>query len=92
MGRIALARRFKLWIPDCAVGRLSIGDCRHGPFLELFARGTRPGWSYWGNQADESYKTTWETYAHNSHSEKSALKSSKRSKQTDRAFDLFPAE
>ncbi len=43
-----------------------IESCSKGPFLELFARGTRPGWTYWGNQADEDYKPTWETYAFNS--------------------------
>lgn len=43
-----------------------IEDCSKGPYLELFARGTRPGWTYWGNQADESYKPTWATYAYNS--------------------------
>jgi N6-adenosine-specific RNA methylase IME4 len=43
-----------------------IESCSKGPYLELFARGTRPGWTYWGNQANESYKPTWETYALNS--------------------------
>lgn len=43
-----------------------IESCSKGPYLELFARGTRPGWIYWGNQADESYKPTWKTYAYNS--------------------------
>ena len=43
-----------------------IESCSKGPYLELFARGTRPGWTYWGNQADESYKPTWKTYAYNS--------------------------
>jgi len=46
-----------------------IEDCSQGPYLELFARGTRPGWTYWGNQADESYKPTWDTYAYNSAAE-----------------------
>jgi len=46
-----------------------IESCSPGPFLELFARGTRPGWTYWGNQADESYKPTWKTYAYNSAAE-----------------------
>lgn len=46
-----------------------IESCSKGPYLELFARGTRPGWSYWGNQADESYKPTWDTYAYNSAAE-----------------------
>lgn len=43
-----------------------IESCSKGPYLELFARGTRPGWLYWGNEAHESYQPTWKTYAHNS--------------------------
>lgn len=43
-----------------------IESCSPGPYLELFARGTRPGWTYWGDQADEGYRPTWETYAYNS--------------------------
>ena len=43
-----------------------IEDCSSGPYLELFARGTRPGWKYWGNQADENYKPIWKTYPYNS--------------------------
>jgi N6-adenosine-specific RNA methylase IME4 len=43
-----------------------IEACSPGPFLELFARGTRKGWTTWGNQASESYAPTWKTYAHNS--------------------------
>lgn len=43
-----------------------IEACSPGPFLELFARGTRKGWTSWGNQADESYSPTWKTYAYNS--------------------------
>src|SRR4030088_2953185 len=43
-----------------------IEACSRGPFLELFARGTRKGWTTWGNQADDHYRPTWKTYAHNS--------------------------
>lgn len=43
-----------------------IEACSPGPFLELFARGVRPEWTVWGNQADESYVPTWNTYAHHS--------------------------
>lgn len=46
-----------------------IEDCSKGPYLELFARGTRPGWTYWGNQANEEYRPTWDTYAYNSAAE-----------------------
>ncbi|MRG56839.1 S-adenosylmethionine-binding protein [Phyllobacterium sp. SYP-B3895] len=46
-----------------------IESCSKGPYLELFARGTRPNWTYWGNQADEDYKPTWKTYAYNSAAE-----------------------
>lgn len=43
-----------------------IEACSRGPYLELFARGERPGWTVWGNQADDSYKPTWKTYGFNS--------------------------
>jgi N6-adenosine-specific RNA methylase IME4 len=43
-----------------------IEACSRGPFLELFARGVRQGWTIWGNQADDSYRPTWKTYAHHS--------------------------
>lgn len=43
-----------------------IEACSRGPFLELFARGTRRNWAMWGNQADEGYRPTWKTYAHHS--------------------------
>lgn len=42
-----------------------IEQCSPGPFLEMFARGARPGWSAWGNQAD-AYYPTWDTYANHS--------------------------
>ncbi len=42
-----------------------IEGCSAGPFLELFARGTRKGWTAWGNQAD-AYEPTWKTYANHS--------------------------
>jgi N6-adenosine-specific RNA methylase IME4 len=43
-----------------------IETCSPGPYLELFARGARAGWTCWGNQADESYSPTWKTYPYNS--------------------------
>ncbi len=46
-----------------------IENCSPGPFLELFARGKRPGWTTWGNQADDSYAPTWDTYSNHSQSE-----------------------
>lgn len=42
-----------------------IEGCSPGPRLELFARGSRPGWICWGDQA-ESYAPSWPTYTHNS--------------------------
>jgi N6-adenosine-specific RNA methylase IME4 len=50
-----------------------IETCSPGPYLELFGRGIRPGWSAWGNEADESYEPGWKTYAHNSASERAKL-------------------
>lgn len=43
-----------------------IESCSAGPYLELFARGVRDAWASWGNQADDAYEPTWDTYAHNS--------------------------
>jgi N6-adenosine-specific RNA methylase IME4 len=47
-----------------------IEACSPGPRMELFARGVRPGWAVWGNEAEETYAPTWKTYAHNSASER----------------------
>jgi N6-adenosine-specific RNA methylase IME4 len=43
-----------------------IEACSPGPYLELFARGERPNWTVWGNQAEAGYKPSWKTYAYNS--------------------------
>lgn len=43
-----------------------IESCSPGPFLEMFGRGVRKGWTTWGNQADESYEPSWKTYDYNS--------------------------
>lgn len=43
-----------------------IESCSPGPYLELFSRGVRKGWTAWGNQADDTYAPTWKTYAHHS--------------------------
>jgi len=43
-----------------------IEACSPGPYLELFARGSRPDWTCWGAQAENSYKPDWDTYSHNS--------------------------
>lgn len=42
-----------------------IESCSPGPYLELFARGKRPGWDQWGDQV-EDYEPTWATYANHS--------------------------
>ncbi len=47
-----------------------IEECSPGPRIELFARGARPGWAVWGDQAEASYQPTWKTYAYNSASER----------------------
>jgi len=43
-----------------------IESCSSGPYLEMFARGTRKNWILWGNQADDGYEPTWATYKNNS--------------------------
>jgi N6-adenosine-specific RNA methylase IME4 len=42
-----------------------VEKCSWGPRLEMFARGSRAGWSTWGDQADE-YAPSWPTYANHS--------------------------
>ena len=43
-----------------------IEECSWGPRIELFSRGRRKGWTVLGNQADETYTPTWDTYKFNS--------------------------
>ncbi|MEL8055465.1 MAG: MT-A70 family methyltransferase [Pseudomonadota bacterium] len=42
-----------------------IENCSWGPYLEMFSRGTREGWTVWGNQT-EDYEPDWPTYSYNS--------------------------
>jgi len=49
-----------------------IENCSPGPYLELFARGSRDGWSVWGLQAQE-YQPSWRTYPNHSQSERIIL-------------------
>ena len=50
-----------------------VESCSPGPYLELFARGKREGWTGWGDQSDE-YTPTWDTYSNHSQSEKDVTK------------------
>jgi N6-adenosine-specific RNA methylase IME4 len=50
-----------------------IEGCSPGPYLEMFARGERKKWTSWGNQADDTYAPTWDTYSNHSQSSKSEL-------------------
>lgn len=43
-----------------------ICSCSPGPYLELFARGQRDGWTSWGDQANDSYLPHWKTYPNHS--------------------------
>lgn len=51
-----------------------IESCSWGPRLEMFARGSRLGWTVWGNQA-EDYQPDWPTYANHSQSNVVKLRS-----------------
>jgi N6-adenosine-specific RNA methylase IME4 len=46
-----------------------VSACSPGPYLELFARGAQPGWTAWGNQA-EDYYPDWPTYSNHSQAER----------------------
>ena len=43
-----------------------VESCSAAPYLELFARGRRDGWTAWGAEADDGYTPRWSTYAFNS--------------------------
>ncbi len=43
-----------------------IESCSWGPRIELFSRGARPGWTVWGDQANDTYRPDWTTYPYNS--------------------------
>src|SRR5579872_3221204 len=43
-----------------------IEACSPGPYIELFGRGVRKGWTTWGDQAGDDYAPTWKTYANHS--------------------------
>lgn len=43
-----------------------IESCSWGPYLELFGRGVRDGWTVWGHQAKSDYSPDWSTYTYNS--------------------------
>ena len=43
-----------------------IESCSPGPYIEMFARGVRAGWTLWGDQANFSYEPDWSTYANHS--------------------------
>jgi N6-adenosine-specific RNA methylase IME4 len=49
-----------------------IEACSSGPFLEMFARGARGGWTVWGNQAMSDYRPTWKTYGYSSATDKTS--------------------
>jgi len=42
-----------------------VESCSRGPFLEMFARGSRDDWVCWGDEST-NYEISWDTYAHNS--------------------------
>lgn len=54
-----------------------IEACSPGPYLELFARGKRKGWTQWGNEA-EVYAPTWPTYKNNSQARQQLTASEKK--------------
>jgi N6-adenosine-specific RNA methylase IME4 len=45
-----------------------IEACSPGPYLEMFSRGTRKGWTSFGDQS-QSYDITWPTYTNHSRAE-----------------------
>ena len=54
--------------------------CSPGPYLELFARGARPGWHAWGDQSDQ-YTPNWPTYKNHSQSRTEVPKFTRQQQQ-----------
>jgi hypothetical protein len=69
-GRGWAERQFATRVPDELYE--IIESCSPGPYLELFARGQRPGWLQWGNQV-EDYQPDWPTYANHSQVDKPSI-------------------
>jgi len=65
-----------------------IEACSHAPYLELFARGVRDGWTTWGNQAQHTYQPTWRTYR--SHTGSSSDAGSNGKRRTDSTSTVTP--
>lgn len=62
-----------------------VESCSPPPYLELFARGQRPGWDQWGNEV-EDYSPTWATYANHSQNHRSpngAVRAANKSLRSD---------
>ncbi|MBU0711432.1 S-adenosylmethionine-binding protein [bacterium] len=57
-----------------------IESCSWGPYLEMFARGSRENWYCWGNQVDDYYPS-WGTYKNHSQN------STKHIPNFDREYD-----
>jgi N6-adenosine-specific RNA methylase IME4 len=68
---IAARKREHSRKPDEQYGLIE--GCSWGPYLELFARGTRASWDNWGNEAVRDYRPTWKTYAHHSQAQRSTM-------------------
>ena len=68
-----------------------IERCSPAPYLEIFARGKRPGWDVFGDQAEE-YNIEWDTYANHSQSDKEAKISSAMSMEIQEPSQTFYSE
>ena len=49
-----------------------VESCSPSTYLEMFARGSRPGWTTWGHQADD-YAPDWPTYKNNSSTDRADM-------------------
>ena len=68
-----------------------IESCSPGPYLELFARGSRKNWSAWGNQAQD-YKVSWDTYANHSQNNTTNKKKTIIKNPVVNHPELFPSD
>lgn len=60
-----------------------VESCSWGPYLELFGRGVQPGWTVWGDQAQEDWRPDWETYSDSSRHQQSLRRQVQTAAETE---------
>lgn len=65
--------------------------CSPGPYLELFARARRPGWTVWGNEVGTPRMPKHRGYSHNGHEVRVSVETPLVRKTSARAATFTPS-